>query len=251
MTPLVSSMNHRHPRTRLATFCLSILLTPSTFAQTPTANISITPQPTARHMVGVRAQLEKNLDAKKLKEGDLVIARPEVKIHVADGLDLDTNSLLIGRVDKVEPSIDRSDSAIAVTFYRVRVKDAKEVAIKATILWIGEPPDQLRPKVVSAPADRTTPGVGVEAGNSQVPPMQGYQGSEITGSAVRSDDNKQSNLPPGVAWQINAIAGVNFFSDIGRPDSGWFRSKRKNVAIPSGTVLAIAIMALPAGPAGP
>jgi hypothetical protein len=233
-----------------AAVCLSFALTASSFAQTPTTNL-VTPPPATRRMIGVRAQLEKNLDAKKLKEGDTVIARPEVNIHVADGLDLETNSLLIGRIDKVEPSINHSDSAVAVTFYKVRMKGTKEVPIKATILWIGEPPDYLRPKVVSAPADRTTPGVGVEAGNSQVPPAQGYQGSEITGAAVRHDDKKSSDLPPGVAWQINAIAGVNFFSDIGRPDSGWFRSKGKNVDVPSGTVLAVAIMALPVDSATP
>jgi hypothetical protein len=200
-------------------------------------------------MIGVRARLDKSLDARKLKQGDVVVATPEAKVHIDNGFDLETNSLLIGRVDKVEPSINKSDSAIAVTFYKARLKGAKEIGIKATILWIGEPPNMLSPKIVSAPADRTTPGVGVEAGNSQVPPAQGYQGSEITGSAQHDHANvggNGTNLPAGVAWQTNAIPGVNFSSDIGRPDSGWFRSKGKNVSIPAGTVLAIAIMALPA-----
>jgi hypothetical protein len=234
---------------RLAAFCLSIALASSSHAQTPTTTIT-TPPSATHHLIGVRTRLEKSLDAKKLKEGDPVIARPEVKVHVADGLDLQPNSLLIGRVDKVEPSINGGDSAIAITFYKAHLKGANEIPIKATILWIGEPPSLLNPKVVSAPADRTTPGVGVEAGNSQVPPAQGYQGSEITGAPVQhapaAIGGKAANPPVGVAWQINAIAGVNFSSDIGRPDSGWFRSKGKNVSIPAGTVLAIAIMALPA-----
>jgi hypothetical protein len=238
---------------RLAASCLSIALASSSHAQTPTTTIT-TPPSATHHLIGVRTRLEKALDAKKLKEGDTVIARPEVKVHVADGLDLQPNSLLIGRVDKVEPSINGGDSAIAVTFYKARLKGAKEIGIKATILWIGEPPNMLSPKIVSAPADRTTPGVGVEAGNSQVPPAQGYQGSEITGSAQHDHANvggNGANLPVGVAWQTDAIPGVNFSSDIGRQDSGWFRSKGKNVSIPGGTVLAIAIMALPVDGATP
>jgi hypothetical protein len=205
-------------------------------------------------MIGVRTRLEKSLDAKKLKEGDPVIARPEVKVHIADGLDLEPNSLLIGRIDKVEPSVNGGNSAIAITFYKARLKGAKEIGIKATILWIGEPPSMLNPKIVSAPADRTTPGVGVEAGNSQVPPAQGYQGSEITGSAQHDHANvggDGTHLPAGVAWQTNAIPGVNFSSDIGRPDSGWLRSKGKSVFVPAGTVLAVAIVALPVDGATP
>jgi hypothetical protein len=239
---------------RVAASCLNIALASSSLAQTPTTTVPSPPSAT-HHLIGVRTRLERSLDAKKLKEGDPVIARPEVKVHVADGLDLQPNSLLIGRVDKVEPSINGGDSAIAITFYKAHLKGANEIPIKATILWIGEPPSMLNPKVVSAPADRTTPGVGVEAGNSQVPPAQGYQGSEITGAPAHSDpaatSGNAANLPVGVAWQINAIAGVNFSSDIGRLDSGWFRSKKKNVSVPAGTVFAIAIMALPVDGATP
>jgi hypothetical protein len=233
---------------------LSIALASSSLAQTQTTTVPSPPSAT-RQLIGVRTRLEKSLDAKKLKEGDTVTARPEVKVHVADGLDLEPNSLLIGRVDKVEPSVNGGDSAIAITFYKAHLTGANEVAIKATILWIGDPPSMLNPKVVSAPADRTTPGVGVEAGNSQLPPAQGYQGSEITGAPAHSNhagtSGKAANLPVGVAWQINAIPGVNFSSDIGRPDSGWFRSKGKSVSVPAGTILAVAIMALPANGTAP
>jgi hypothetical protein len=209
-------------------------------------------------LVGVRARLEKNLDAKNAKAGSTVLAKPEVKIHIADGLDLDTGSLLLGHVDKVQPSVDRGDSAIAVTFDRVRMKGGREVAIKATILWIGQPPDQLNPTLHSAAADRTTPGVGVEAGGSAngnlVPVQQGYAGSEIAGAATqmhRLGNGLGTGLPEGMSAQRNAIAGVNFFSDMGRSDSGWFRSKRRNVSVPGGTVLAFAIVLLPDAGATP
>ena len=200
-------------------------------------------------IVGVRARLQKSLDAKKAKEGDTVEASPEAKIRLADGVDLDNHSRLLGRIDKVQSSVGGGDSAIGITFNRVRMKDGQEIAVKATILWIGEAPNSLNPTVVSAPADRSTPGVGVGAGMSQVAPTQGYQGSEITGTPGRN--GKQSvgtaapQVPAGISVQHDAIPGVNFFSDMGRADSGWFRSQKRNVSVPGGTVMAFAVVVLP------
>ncbi len=209
------------------------------------------PAPNGSRIIGVRARLEKSLDAKKAREGDVVVAKPEVKIHLADGLDLDAGSLLIGRVDKVQPSIGGSDSAIGMTFNKVRMKRGREVAIKATILWIGEPPSLLNPTIVSAPADRTTPGVGVTAGSSQTPPTQGYQGSEVAGMPTRNSNKPTGGnvpqLPAGISVQRDAVPGVNFFSDMGRDDSGWVRSQGRNVSVPGGTVFALAIVVLPDG----
>jgi hypothetical protein len=198
-------------------------------------------------IVGVRARLQKSLDAKKAKEGDTVEATPEAKIHLADGVDLDNHCRLFGHIDKVQPSIGGSESAIGVTFDKVRMKDGQEIPVKATILWIGEAPNVLNPTVVSAPADRTTPGVGVGAGMSQVPPTQGYQGSEITGAVKRNTKQPASRtpqVPPGISVQRDAIPGVNFFSDMGRADSGWFRSQKRNVSVPGGTVMAFAVVVL-------
>jgi hypothetical protein len=206
-------------------------------------------QTNSHPVIGVRARLQKSLDAKKAKEGDPVEASPEAKIHLADGVDLDNHTRLIGRIDKVQPSVGGSDSAIGITFNKVRMRDGKEIPMKATILWIGQAPNSLNPTVVSAPADRSTPGVGVGAGMSQVPPTQGYQGAEITGAPVRNGKRSVGGaapqLPQGISIQREAIPGVSFFSDMGRADSGWFRSQKRNVSVPSGTVMAFAVVILP------
>lgn len=238
----------------IAAICFSILLVYSagiTAQTTANPTESAGSQATnANRIIGVRARLEKGLNAKKAKEGDVVEASPEVKIHLADGLDLDSHSRLLGHIDKVQPSSEGGDSAIGITFDKIRMKDGKEVRVKATILWIGEAPSVLNPTVVSAPADRATPGVGVGAGMSQVPPLQGYQGSEITGAPDRKDKRSAGStapqLPAGISSQQNAISGVNFFSDMGRADSGWFRSQKRNVDVPGGTVMAFALVVLPA-----
>jgi len=249
---MVMKPMYRYRKT-IAGKCFSILLASSVVvaAQTTTGpSESTSSQPTNGSLIiGVRARLEKDLNAKKAKEGDVVEASPEAKIHLADGVDLDNRSRLLGHIDKVQPSTVGGDSAIGITFDKVRMKDGQEIRVKTTILWIGEAPNVLNPTVVSAPADRTTPGVGVTAGSSQVPPTQGYQGAEIAGAPTRKEKRSAGSaalqLPVGVSSQPNAIPGVNFFSDMGRADSGWFRSQKKNVSVPSGTVMAFAVVVLP------
>jgi hypothetical protein len=210
------------------------------------AAIAVAQSATPVRLVGVRATLDKTLDARRVKVGEVVNARPEAKVHIADGIDIETSSRLVGRVDIVEPSTGQGNSAITVTFDRVLLKDGRQIPIKATILWIGQPPSLLNPTEVSAPADRTTPGVGVGAGMTGTPPSQGYQGSEIAGLPKRHHDTPAAVPPPtGVFSQPNAIPGASFASDIRKTESGAFTAKGHNVHIPGGTVFAFALAALP------
>jgi len=228
------------------TLCLAFSLAPMPFAVAQTAPPSQSPI----QLVGVRAVLDKTIDARKVKQGDPVVAKPEVKIHIADGVDLETNTKLLGRVDSVQPSVNKSDSTITVTFDRAQLKDGREIPIKATILWIGQPPSRLNPTIVSAAADRTTPGVGVGAGMSGTPPEQGYQGSEIAGRPKRNQDKAAPN-PPGVFSQTDALPGIDFASDISKPESGSFSAQRHNVHVSAGTVFAFALAVLPANAPNP
>jgi hypothetical protein len=233
----------------LLSVCLAFTITAA--AQTsPTApghpGAQSTQPTTAIHLVGLRAVLDKNLDSMKTKQGDAVIAKPEVKLHLADGVDLENDSELLGHVDAVQPSTDKRDSTITVTFDKVQMKDGRQIPVKAIILWIGQPPNLLDPPIVSAPADRSTPGVGVGAGMTGVPPLQGYQGSEVAGPPKHHHDPPlHPSAPTGVFSQTNAIPGVNFTSDIRKPESGSFEAKGHNVRIPGGTVLAFALAVLP------
>jgi hypothetical protein len=198
-------------------------------------------------LVGVRATLDKTLDARKVKEGDVVTARPEAKVEIAKGIDIETSSRLLGHVDAVQPRTDRGNSTITVTFDKARLKDGRQIPVKAIILWIGQPPSLLNPTEVSAPADRTTPGVGVGAGMTGTPPTQGYQGSEIAGLPKRPHDAPAAPPPPtGVFSQPNAIPGVSFASDIRKPESGSFTAAGHDVHIPGGTVFAFALAVTPA-----
>ncbi len=252
-----AEMEARMGQSRIAvsflTFCL-ILTAPSIAQTTAAAGGGAAGHSTGTiHLVGVRATLDKNLDAGKVKQGDAVMARPEVKIHVADGVDLETSSRLLGHVDTVQSSVSKSDSAITVTFDKAQLKNGRQISIKATVLWIGQPPDLLDPAIVSAPADRTTPGIGVGAGMTGTPPLQGYQGSEIAGSPKRHNHHPAAapTAPTGVFSQTNAIPGVDFSSDIRKPESASFSAQGHNVYIPGGTVFAFALAVMPASTPNP
>jgi hypothetical protein len=216
----------------------------ASLAQTGPGSAGAAGQP---QMVGVRARLEAALNSKTAVEGMPVQARPEVKVHLADGVDVDSSSRLIGKIGTVKASVAGSDSMVSVIFDKVRLRDGREIPVKATILWVGPAPNLMNPTVVSAPADRTTPGVGVEAGGTQTPPAQGFSGSEITGFPERNEDGsaKKGPLAPGVAAQWGAIGRVNFFSEIARSESGFFRTAKGNVSVPGGSVLAFALVVLP------
>jgi hypothetical protein len=235
---------------RRAAASIWLLWATASLGQATSGSASASSQP---HMVGVRTRLETSLNSKTAVEGMQVEARPVVKVHLADGVDLDGNSRLVGRIGAVKASLAGSSSMISVLFDKVRLKDGREIPVKATILWIGPAPSLMNPSIVSAPADRTTPGVGVEAGGSQVPPAQGFAGSEITGFPQRNEDgsNKKGSLMPGIAAQWGAIGNVNFFSEIARRESGFFRTAKGNVSVPGGSVLAFALVMLPPATTNP
>lgn len=228
---------------RHASISIWLVWAAASLAQTGSGPAGASSQP---QMVGVRTRLETALSSRTAVEGMPVEARPEVKVHLADGIDLDGSSRLVGKIGTVKASVAGSDSMVSVIFDKVSLKDGREIAVKATILWVGPAPSLMNPTIVSAPADRTTPGVGVEAGNSPIPPAQGFVGSEITGLPQRNEDGqtKKGPLAPGVAAQWGAIGKVNFFSEIARSESGFFRTAKGNVSVPGGSVLAFALVVL-------
>src|ERR1700733_406441 len=77
----------------------------ASLAQTGSGGASGQPQ-----MVGVRTRLETALNSKTAVEGIAVEARPEVKVRLADGVDLDGSSRLVGRIGTVKTSVAGSDS---------------------------------------------------------------------------------------------------------------------------------------------
>lgn len=84
-------------------------------------------------LVGATAELQHELDAKTAKQGDTVTAKLSQSIHLS-GTTLPRNTLLIGHVDAVQPSQNKSASKIVLTFDQARLADGKQVAVKSTVV---------------------------------------------------------------------------------------------------------------------
>ncbi|MGC1294022.1 MAG: hypothetical protein WA869_03195, partial [Alloacidobacterium sp.] len=79
------------------------------FAQEPASLGQPSPKMGSAHV-----WLNKGLDAKKAKQGDAVTAKLLDDTNIPNSRDLPKNTILLGRIDMVQPSQNKGDSAIQV-----------------------------------------------------------------------------------------------------------------------------------------
>ena len=112
----------------------------SGYAQDASSSAATNTAPTKNiQLVGARAWLNKGLDAKKIKQGDPVSAKLQEDVKVPDSVELPKNTVLVGHVDEVQPSQNKSDSSVQVTFDKAQLKNGQQLPIKATIIQIAPP----------------------------------------------------------------------------------------------------------------
>jgi hypothetical protein len=247
---------------------LSMLLGAVAWSQTPPATQESQPpapqsQPAATpgaqptqpqrtiQMVPVVAQLDKTLDAKKAKQGDPVTAKLQQGVQIPDAQALPKNTVLEGHVDQVQASDHKSDSTMTVTFDKARLKDGTELAIKATVIAVSEPVNQQpaggggtpgQPMPSSAPSGGGSPSGGGGSGSGG-----GSMGS--TPSAPPPQPVSTPNADAGSTQQARngAVPDVTLKSSIHEHSSATFSSKGKNVHVPDGTQMEVALAVIPAG----
>jgi hypothetical protein len=176
-------------------------------------------QPTLE-MVAAQAELKDGIHAKKAKQGDLIRARITEKVKLPDGRELPVDTILEGHVDQVQPSENKSDSMVAVTFDKARLKGGEELPIKATLLSMWEPQE------------------AISGGGA---PLPGGQTS-------------QSGMGPAIPSQVNvvsqgrqAVPGVKLHSDLHDKSSVTFTATRRNLDVPPGTQMRFGMVVIPAG----
>jgi hypothetical protein len=214
-------------------------------------------QPAQRtlQLVRAKAELNKTIDAKKAKQGDPVTAKLVADVQAPGAQPLPKNTVLEGHVDQVTASEHKSDSTMVVTFDKAKLKDGQEVPIKATILAMAEP--------AIAPAD-TGGGGAIPAGGGGAVPAGGGGGGAAGGGGARGGSGgggggASSPAPqqaPSVGdsggggqqqAQTQSVPDVKLTSDIHQRNSATFTSKGKNVHVPDGTEMEMAIAVVPAG----
>lgn len=202
-------------------------------------------------MVQAQAQLNKSLDAKKLKQGDPVTAKLEQPVTATSQQGLPKDTVLEGHVDQVEPSQNKSDSTLVVTFDKAKLKGGQELPIKATVIAISEPALAQQNNGGGMPADQGGPmPSGAPQGGSGAP-----TGGSSAGSAAGSSPNAPSAQPmPDTSngqqqqqSQKGGVPDVTLKSDIHQHSSATFTSKGRNVHVPDGTQMEVAIAVVPPG----
>lgn len=204
-------------------------------------------------MVPVRATLTRSMNAKKLKVGQAVTAKLDQKVKLPNEPMLKRNTVLEGHVVSVTASKHHSNSKIAVTFDKVKLKAGKELPVKATVMAVmgpqmmqaGEGEGGIPAEAGGAPAGGALgagagagPGAGAGAAPGGGPGMEGAPPAAEASPGV----------PTGRSLQQHAgIPGVTLESSVHQPTSATFVSKGRNVVVPGGTEMQVAIAVIPKG----
>ncbi len=241
---------HRFVRQSLAIgtgVVMAVFAGAGAWAQKAAATGDPSTSPHTLQMVPAVAELSKTIDAKKAKQGDLVTAKLQQPVQIPDEQTLPRNAVLEGHVDQVTSSEHKSDSTVVVTFDKVKLKDGKELPIKATVISIYEPvflTQQVQQDpgggMPSMPANGGSSGGGARNMPTQQAPQQPQQQPQM--NIPDSGAAQQSGQPPK-----SRVPGVALHSDIHEQSSATFTSRGRNVKVPDGTQMEVALAVMPAG----
>lgn len=204
-------------------------------------------------MVQVAASLDHTLDAKKAKQGEVVTAKLQKDVQIPQEQALPKNTELEGHVDQVQPSEHKGDSTVVVTFDKAKLKGGQEVPIKATVLAIAEPAYmQQQQAAMGQPAGGGAPAAGGMPAGGAAPGGGAARGDTAPSApapqaAPMEAPNQATNEPPNPQVEHNGVPGVMLQSDIHQPTSATFTSKGRNVHIPDGTQMDVALAVIPTG----
>ena len=208
-----------------------------------------TNRPTPRNiqLVPAQAQLDKTLNAKRAKQGEVVTAKLEETVKIPDEAALPKNTVLLGHVDAVQASTHRSDSQVTVTFDKARLKNGQTVPIKATVMAIAAPASMSNEEATTS--GTMPPAVAGGPGMAGGP---GAAGGPGTAGAAPAAPAQPMNVPeptsnPQSTTAKQGVPGVMLKSDIHQATSATFMSKGRNVEVPDGTQMELAITEIPPG----
>lgn len=201
-------------------------------------------------LVQARAELAKTLDAKKTKQGQPVTAKLEENIRIPNAQELPKNTILEGHVDQVKASQHRSQSTLTITFDKAKLKSGQELPIKATVIAVSEP------ALASLSADGGAPGApggapGAAPGPSPAPAGGASGGPGAAGAPAPPPSMNMPSENQGLGSRSQAkqsgVPGVSLTSSIHDQTSATFTSQGRNVHVPGGTQLAMALAVIPPG----
>lgn len=216
------------------------------------------PQQRTLQMVEVQAELQKTLDAKKDKQGAPVTAKLQNDVDIPNAQRLPKNTVLEGHVDQTQVSPDKhGTSSLSVTFDKAKLKDGQELPIKATVVAISQPANNMVPAQGAPPEGSPSMGGGGGAPSGGAPSGGGARGGGGSGSMSSGGGQSAPSTPsepmPSAQSQTaggsqgGQVPGVQLKSDIHQQTSATFLANGKNVHIPGGTQMEVAVTVIPPG----
>lgn len=219
-------------------------------AQNPTPAEQTAPaQPQTRtlQMVEVKAELQKTLDAKKAKQGEPVTAKLQDDANIPNQQMLPKNTVLEGHVDQTQVSPDKKGtSSMTVTFDKAKLKSGQELPIKATVVALQQPQNNMVPAGGGAPMGAPTgsPAASAPGGSA---PGSGSAGPSGGGAPMPSQQMPTASEPGYGGGQGGQASSIQLKSDIHQQSSATFLAPGKNVHIPDGTQMEVALTIIPPG----
>lgn len=166
-------------------------------------------------LVSADANLITRLDTKDLKQGERVTARLTSSVKTADAMDLPKGTVLIGKVEHVQTSMNKGPAKLSLVFDEARLRDGHTIPIKATLLG-------------------AYPGPSVGSYN-----YTGVGGPYIGLQSHFIPDDQRVDQEPGT------LSHIAMHSAVQSPVSGVFTSKDRNIDLRRGTQFQLAIAATP------
>jgi hypothetical protein len=190
----------------------------------------------------IPAVLSRSLDAKKVKVGDKVEAKITQDSILPDKTALPRDSEILGHVSDVKASGKESPgSSVAITFDHVRLKDGRELPLRAMLQAIGRPftmaPAAMDESMVSSASG--IPGAGSASGASS---PRGSPGPPPSEPPPVSNPNSGAPMPgehnpEALNADSRGMVGFKGLSLSASATSSLITSEKGNVRLNSGTQL--------------
>jgi hypothetical protein len=159
----------------------------------------------AQSLVGVNTRLDRTLDSKSAAAGQVVTAKLDGTV-TADGTKLPKGTELIGKVADVKNA--SGSTSVSVVFTSAKLKDGKEIPVKATVLAAYPEGD---------PVGVTLGDVAQVAGDGVFEQQPGALDHVALSSAVR---NHESGTFSSTNGSFKLLAGTNLQVGIAPASSG-------------------------------
>lgn len=182
--------------------------------------------PPVIQMANLLANMQKTIDAKKAKPGEVFTAKTVTPATLNDGTAIPIGSVLEGHVDSVTPSEHHSDSTLVVTVDTLHLKGGKDIHVKAVIVGVSS----LLPVF----------GGGGSMDDQHFDRPSGSVPSTLPGDHGKLSDTGSSKGP-------HPVKGLTVASSVRESNSGTFTQKKGNVHLSNENQFEVSLAIIPTG----